>query len=140
MDYLGSPWVPPLKVLTPGRRIYVASEQSGRQGLWLTRRFGRSLHVGNGGLSIRRVAAHISAAEWLTNNISERYRENTLEDVLLCAFASRNGLRIAPAEIAEQVFSETRAATFESVPDIYGFHGLWRWNPALAESLVAIVE
>ena len=135
-DYLGSPWVPSIKVLTPGKRIYVASRQGGDQGMWVTKRFGRSLRVGNGGLSIRRIEAHIRATEWLTGNISERYRATTLEDVLLCAFAPRSGLRVAPTDVAERVFMETGAASLEEVPDVYGFHALWRWNRSLAESLV----
>lgn len=135
IDYLGSPWVPPLKVLTPGKRIYVASEQGTPQGMWLTKRFGRSLRVGNGGLSIRRVEAHVRAAEWLTSCIPERYRDKTLEDVLLCAFAPRTGLRVARPEFAERIFMETGATSLEANPDVYGFHALWRWNPALAASL-----
>ena len=105
--------------------------------MWVTKRLGRSLSVGNGGLSIRRVEAHISAAEWLTRNIRVRYRETTLEDVLLCAFAPRTGLRIAPPDVAGRVFLETGAATLTHIPDVYGFHALWRWNPTLAESLIA---
>ena len=137
MDYLGAPWVPPIKVLTVGSRIYVASTQGGEQGMWLTKHFGRSLSVGNGGLSIRRVDAHIAAVEWLTRRTPERYRETTLEDVLLCAFAPRTGLRIAPSDVAGRVFLETGAATLTDIPDVYGFHALWRWNPALAKSLIS---
>ena len=135
IDYLGSPWVPPIKVLTVGTRIYVASACDGKHGMWVTQRLGRSLRVGNGGLSIRRVEAHITAAEWLTHKVPERYRDHTLEDVLLCAFASRTGMRIALADFAEQVFMETSAATLKSIPDIYGFHALQRWNPGLAKRL-----
>ena len=135
MDYLGSPWIPSIKVLTPGNRIYVASRQGGEQGMWVTKRFGRSLRVGNGGLSIRRIDAHIKATEWLTRNVQGRYRATTLEDVLLCAFAPRTGLRVAPFDVAERVFMETGSATLDDIPDIYGFHALWRWNPSLAESL-----
>lgn len=135
IDYLGAPWEPPIKVLTPGNRIYVASDQERSQGLWLTRVFGRNLPVGNGGLSIRRVEAHITATEWLSGHVPLRYREHTLEDVLLCAFAPRTGMRIAPASRASRVFLETGAAGLAKVPDVHGFHGLWRWNPALAVDL-----
>ena len=134
-DYLGAPWEPPIRVLTPGNRIYVASEQERSQGLWLTRRFGRALDVGNGGLSVRRVEAHIAAAQWLTRHVPLPYRQHTLEDVLLCAFAPRTRLRIAPAGTAGRVFLETGAAGLSGIPDVYGFHGLWRWNPALAATL-----
>ena len=137
LDYLGSAWVPPLKVLTPGNRIYVASEQGESQGMWLTRQFGRSLHVGNGGLSVRRVEAHLRATQWLTRHLSDRYRKTTLEDVLLCAFAHRYGLRIASPKIANGVFLETGAQGLRSVPNVFGFHGLHRWNPALVERLRA---
>lgn len=137
IDYLGAPWVPPIRVLTPGNRIYVASDQERSQGLWLTRRFGHAIAVGNGGLSIRRVEAHITAVEWLSGHVPLRYRENTLEDVLLCAFAPRTGLRIAPTSAAGKVFLETGAAELTEVPDVHGFHGLWRWNPALAAALTS---
>ena len=135
LDYLGAPWDPPLRVLTPGNRIYVASQHEQPQGLRLTKWLGRKLPVGNGGLSIRRVHAHITATEWITGTIPERYRQHTLEDVLLCAFGPRTGLRVAPKHIAEHVFVETGAVGLESVPDVYGFHGLWRWNPGLAQLL-----
>ena len=135
IDYLGAPWSPPIKVLTPGNRIYVASEQENSQGLWLTKRFGRELAVGNGGLSIRRVEAHIAAAEWLSQHVPLRYRERTLEDVLLCAFAPRTGLRIAPAATGGRTFLETGAAGLTEIPEVYGFHALWRWNPSLADAL-----
>ena len=135
VDYIGAPWKPPIKVLTPGNRIYVHSDHGEAEGLLATRLLGRELPVGNGGLSVRRVEAHISAAEWLTRNIPQRYREHTLEDVLLCAFADRTGLRVAPASTASQIFLETGATGLTHIPDVYGFHGLWRWNPSLARAL-----
>ena len=135
IDYLGAPWEPPITVLTPGNRIYVASQHDHDPGMWVTRKFGRRLYVGNGGLSLRRVESHIKATEWLVCHVPRRYRENTLEDVLLCAFAPRTGLRIAPASTASQVFLETGAADLQEIPDVYGFHGLRRWNPSLAHRL-----
>ena len=137
IDYLGAPWVPPIRVLVLGTRIYVASAHDDKRGLWLTRHLGRSLDVGNGGLSVRRVESHIRATEWLSSTVPVRYREGTLEDVLLCAFAPRTGMRVAPAEVAGRVFLETGAATLTEVPDVYGCHALWRWNPELAEFLLA---
>ena len=137
IDYIGAPWDPPIRILVLGTRIYVASNHGDSQGLWLTRHLGRPLGVGNGGLSIRRVEAHIRATEWLSTHVPARYRKTTLEDVLLCAFAPRMSLRIAPQEIAGRIFLETGAATLTKIPDVYGFHGLWRWNPELAESLLA---
>ena len=134
-DYIGAPWLPPIKVLSPGNRIYVASGDERREGSWFVKRLGRSLNVGNGGLSIRRVEAHLRAAEWLTVQIPERYRRNTLEDILFCALGPRSGLRIAPLEDAQNVFMETGASGLNEPPDVYGFHGLWRWNPTIARSI-----
>lgn len=135
-DYVGAPWVPPLKVLTPGRRIYVASNAGQSEGHVLTKILGRTLRVGNGGLSIRRVDSHIRVTDWIDRNVPLRYRRSTLEDVLLAAFGPRQGLRVASPEFAERVFMETGAQGLSQIPAIYGFHGLWRWNPELAALLL----
>lgn len=136
VDYIGSEWDPPLTVLTWGRRIYVAHDFDPPEGLGIVRFLGNPLRVGNGGLSTRRVEAHIAATRWISHNIPEKYRASTLEDVLLCSFGARHGLRIADATTASKTYLESTARGLTTIPDVFGFHGLQRWNPLLLQLLV----
>ena len=140
IDYVGSPWDPPLKSLVLGSRVYIASAFERPEGFLLARWFGRSMPVGNGGLSTRRVRALIDLTRWVSTHISARVREHTLEDALLCAIGSRRGLRIMSAARAGTIYCETGVRDRSTLPDAYGFHGLRRWNAPLAEAVVASVR
>lgn len=135
IDYIGAPWDPPIKVLTIGRRLYVASDFDRREGLAITRLLGRRLDVGNGGLSTRRVGPMIDLTRHLTSRYSEVVRRHTLEDVLICAVGRKAHLVLASRERAEQVYQETQVAGRTMLPDVFGFHGIWRWNPHLAKQI-----
>lgn len=137
LDYLGAPWDPPVKVLAAGGRVYVASDFDKREGLAVTRLFGRTLDVGNGGLTTRRTVAMIDLTRHLSAHYSEVVRQHTLEDVLICAVGRKRGLRIASRERAEQVYQETQVQGATVLPDIFGFHALSRWNPALILQLTS---
>lgn len=133
VDYVGAPWEPAVKVLRVGRRIYVATDFDRPEGLRLTRWLGRSLPVGNGGLTTRRTSTLIDVTKYLTSHFSEAIRSHTLEDVLISAVGPDRGMRIASRARAEQVFQETQVVGAIAVPDVFGFHAIRRWNPRLAE-------
>ena len=137
IDYLGAPWDPPIKVLRLGTRIYVSTAFDETRAPWPVRLLGRKVPVGNGGLSLRRVAALTSITTLLVSRFSTHTRSHVLEDAFLCSQGSRVGLRVADAPLAASVFQETTIINQESLPRVSGFHGLWRWNPKLAAQLVA---
>ena len=136
IDYIGAPWSPPLKCISVGKRLYVSSSFGEANESRLVNWFGRPLHVGNGGLSLRRIDSLIMTTEAIQANVNQRARENVLEDALICSIGPKHGLRIASRRYAETIFIETKASGMSDNPDAFGFHGLERWNPALIELLL----
>jgi hypothetical protein len=137
VDYVGSPWLPPLRALVLGRRVFVHSSLDESRGLTPARWWGRRLDVGNGGLSTRRVATLIDVTRWARAYYSEATRSHTLEDAFLCAVGPRRGLRVMPGPRAERIYCESGAQGRTTLPDVSGFHALRRWNSALADGLVS---
>jgi len=124
-DYLGAPWVPPM--LTgwddANRRLH-GSGSSGR----------RLLHVGNGGLSLRRTDVFRRRLRL------PRFQQVPPEDRAISYFAPRLGIRVADAGSASRYFMETGARGWrpgDPIPDVYGFHGLDRMNPELERAVLA---
>ncbi len=119
-DYLGAPWTPPWALRwDPFKRQLRGSVPSFLR---------RELHVGNGGLSLRRPSVFASRLRF------PRFRKTPNEDVAISYFHKRLGIRIAPRETAQRFFMETEASAWTPdlpVPDVYGFHGLNLINPAL---------
>ena len=138
-DYVGSPWIPPIRALVVGRRIYVYSESESSARFSPARRWGRRLEVGNGGLSTRRVEAMLKLTRWASQRFPMSTRAHVFEDAFLCAVGTKRGLRIMPTERAENIYCETGAQGLTHVPDVYGFHGLRRWNAVLADLILASV-
>ena len=135
LDYLGAPWNPPLRSLKIGKRLYVTSSFGHDNESRLIQRLGRDIHVGNGGLSIRRIDPHKQVANRLTRKISSSSLEAINEDAVLCSVGPSLGLRIAGQALAEQIFLESESRHLTDIPPVYGFHGLERWNPGLARLL-----
>jgi hypothetical protein len=127
-DYLGSPWVDPIRVIW-------------FRGTWLHeraiyRKLGRRLYVGNGGLSLRRPSAFIDFTRRLGQRRDFSSLRNYNEDMVISYFGPRYGLKIADLEVAESAFMEMGAIGMTKAPDVYGFHGLQRLNPSLFWKLV----
>jgi hypothetical protein len=137
-DYIGSTWIPPIKTLVVGSRVYVASyEMDEAQGWWPVRFFGKTRAVGNGGLSTRRVSAFIRCAERLEDPRFDSARWHINEDALFVALSGRFGLRVASADLANRTYLEHRVVGLSELPEAVGFHALERWNPKLCADLVA---
>ena len=135
-DYLGSCWRPPVRVLAIGTRLVVDSPTGHPRGPWSVRLFGRRLHVGNGGLSIRRIEQFRGVAARITRELPRRIIEHCYEDVIFATYGPARGLRIATQAQAQAVFAETEVIGCSALPNVYGLHALPRWNPELAEALL----
>lgn len=125
-DYLGSPWIPPWHVSwnpIVGRLKLVQP---------ILRPLARTLRVGNGGLSIRRVNVFRRLSKL------PRFSRMANEDIVISYFHRRLGIVLAPPELAAQFFMESGAGTWteaQPIPSVYGFHALEKFNPALEEAI-----
>ena len=128
-DYLGAPWVPPFFLKWDrheGRLI--------RARPWLR---SRRLVVGNGGLSLRRTSV-FSDLPKLPN-----FKKFPNEDILISYFHRELGIRLASEHISSKYFMETEAARWrvgDVVPDVFGFHGLQRFNPSLEDHVLSTTK
>lgn len=126
LDYLGAPWNPPFSLRwNPFRGELLPGGGLG---------FRRELSVGNGGLSLRRIAAFRRAA-WLVPRVSNRINE----DLIFSYFAPFVGIRVAGRDHARKVFMETEARDWtqgQPVPEVFGFHALGKHNAELEEALL----
>lgn len=136
VDYVGAPWDPPIRAITIGHRFSLASHDGFWQGPRLTRHLGRSIPVGNGGLSIRRVEELTRITEYLQEQPFRKLTSKFQEDALLCCLGPRWGLRIAPLPLARATFMEKEATRHTDIPPVCGFHALWKWNRRLAEKVI----
>lgn len=130
-DFLGAPWVPPINA----RWIPVLGKMAfSKRSL---RPFTRTLYVGNGGLSIRRVEAF--------RRLTRLPHSSTLpnEDVLISYFHRRLGIQVAPPKLAGQFFMELGSRTWTNkspVPLVYGFHALSLYNPSLEDKILSAAD
>jgi hypothetical protein len=139
-DYLGAPWDPPMRVVTRGSRILVRSPSGDDRGPAWAGIMGRKLHVGNGGLSLRRQAAFEEAATKLERDLSDATREHIHEDVVWAAFGPRYGVTSAPEDTAACAFWETtepQTLGIDGVPRVPGYHGVDRWSDQVQRQVLA---
>ena len=126
VDYVGAPWVKPFRLrwnpftgrLSPGGRIGLT----------------RSVSVGNGGLSIRRISAFRKAARLLP-----KIRTRINEDIIFAFFAPVTKMRIAELQLARSFFMEGEANRWhpgKTLPNALGYHGLEKHNPELEAVLL----
>ena len=113
-DYIGAPWEPPFRLgWDPIRRRPSLSKFALNQ---------REIHVGNGGLSIRRNQKMIHFLRRIP-----RQRSFRNEDAVIGFFASDFELNVAPKSVAKIFFWAPRDSN-TPVPSnasrLYGFHGL----------------
>ena len=140
IDYLGAPWCPPVRYLKMGKRLYVTSDFGHPGESAIVRTLGKRIYVGNGGLSIRRITAHINVCEQLPASIRAKYLNAINEDALLCSIGPSLGLCIADKQFAESVFLESQVKEYNTLPDVTGFHALERWNAELVSQVVGQVN
>ena len=130
-DYLGAPWRPPIRVIW-WRKTWLHER-------WAYRAMGKRLRVGNGGLSMRRPSAFVGFTQRLRRRRDYPFLRDYNEDMVVSYFGGRYGLRIAPSDVAARVFMEGEVQGLESLPDVYGLHGVERLNPGLYTQLLASI-
>lgn len=126
-DYLGAPWVPPKLVGWDDANRRLKGRGSTDK---------RLLHVGNGGLSLRRTAVFSQRLDL------PPFRDDPQEDKAISYFADAIGVRVAGVALAAGLFMETGALGWrpgDPIPDAHGFHGLERQNPELERALLGPV-
>ena len=124
-DYVGAPWVPPWQVRwSPMRRRMLVGRSSGRS---------KELHVGNGGLSLRRTSRFAQLRKL------PPFRKFPNEDIAISYFNRWLGIEVAPVTVARNFFMETGARSWvpgDAIPAVIGFHGLNRHNPLLEAQIL----
>ena len=109
-DYIGAPWEPPFKLgWDPIRQRPSMSKFALNK---------REIHVGNGGLSIRRNQKMISFLRQIP-----RVRSFRNEDVVIGFFGPDFGLNVAPNSIAKCFFWAPRDPNTALPPNLNSFHG-----------------
>lgn len=125
-DFCGASWDPSLRVVRGfNNRLFSTHSTFG---------VGSKLHVGNGGISIRRTSV------FAKTHFLPKHNPRVNEDVHISYFGRRcERVRIAPREIADTIFAESsaRKMTLEEAKNIYGFHALSIYNPNLEFELLA---
>ena len=131
-SYIGAPWIPGYKIQTVGKRLF----------------FNKSIpfvkiieiEIGNGGLSLRKISDMLMIVDWWQGNVNKinLYRGGRLvmnEDLAISYAANKLSLPIPSLEDSKNFFLEKFPST-ESSLDVFGFHGLNKYNPELELELI----
>ncbi len=128
-DYVGAPWHPPYVYgWSPRKRML------SRKGLTIRKRL---LHVGNGGLSLRRTSTFATLPRL------PRLGPLPPEDVFIAYHSRRLGVRLASSETADEFFMESGARDLPTdgpMPDVYGFHDLHSYNPLMEMRVLELFD
>jgi hypothetical protein len=127
-DYVGSIWPEGYKGIPFGRNILL---HSGRY----FKRWTKIIHVGNGGLSFRKVSSHLELLKILDTKKYHFPQVKLNEDVYFAFFLNKYKFKTPTKEIADSFFREETAIELRHIPDVIGFHGLNRFNPALERKI-----
>ena len=127
-DYIGSVWPEGYRGIVLGKNIFL---HSGR----FFRRYTRSIYVGNGGLSLRKISSHIQLLERLKSKKMIFPQSNLHEDVFFGFFFDKFGYKIPTKHSADLVFQELSAVGQKQIPNVVGFHGLDKINPDLEKAI-----
>jgi hypothetical protein len=118
-DYIGSPWVKGLilpNYIFKNKIITMVLKKLG---------FTRKCHVGNGGLSLRKVTTFIKVCkeypiiDWLN------------EDMKFALLGEKGSLIIGDFDYCNECFFENKDSKTETLPDVFGFHALEKYHPNL---------
>lgn len=129
-DYIGATWNPPYEISKVFGKLLI--NRPGFSHIFPSRK----IHVGNGGLSFRR----IEVIKKIINDLAKTKHWSSMtsitnrkmnEDLALSFFALEYGARIPSPEVANSIFIETKEIEWSKVSSIFGFHALQRCNPAL---------
>ena len=124
-DFIGAPWPSSLYYLSIGPRLIVSDgsdPSKNRVRGALIRFFGQSTTVGNGGLSVRKTSSFASVTHLLIHQSAHLHEKGINEDVVFSTRGRQLGLRIAPPELAEELFRERITLAAAEQLGIYGVH------------------
>lgn len=124
-DYAGAPWDPDIRYLSIGRWLWVGPDSSQRDQTMKRLVFsliGKRASVGNGGLSIRRVAAFQAVTQRLSNRHTYLSAKGFNEDVVFATVGPRLGLKVAPKSLASALFGENISISEADSRGLLGIH------------------
>jgi Protein of unknown function (DUF5672) len=137
-DYVGAPWIPPI----------VTSEIIGRTFLRKSLlSFGkiRELHVGNGGLSWRKIETMLNVVEFFNSErgkrLFERFGQLVLNEDAIIAYAGALGIvKIPQPLVAKKFFLENLKNLEEESELPFGFHALEKSDRDFERVLLQQIE
>jgi hypothetical protein len=121
LDYIGAPWKKLYKLDIFG--IYGLNFIS----KFVCNYFKKTLIVGNGGLSIRRVSKFLE----VTQNIKFLNLVKVGEDIFFSYFSKKYNIKQLSLVLAKKIFCESYSKNLNQIPSVYGFHALNKFNPRL---------
>jgi len=98
----------------------------------------RSIEIGGGGISFRNVRDSqevINKAKSL-RNFSRLFSGEINEDIVFGYLFKKYGYGLPDAKLTDSVFLEYFSREMKEIPAVYGFHGLYRFNPILEEKIL----
>ena len=130
-DYIGAPWTSPFvlsKFHFGGGYSFFAGRVLAKIGI------GTPVHVGNGGLSVRRTAAFFNALQSV--EMLNLRRNNLPEDIFFAGLGSiYKLLRVANLNMAHKFFCEGNCSNSDPLHSI-GFHALSKHNTLLRRAVL----
>jgi hypothetical protein len=130
-DYIGAPWRKTLRICKFRGDLHANNKRL----FWLPF---LKVNVGNGGLSIRKVAAFIELLQKsklgkFDNRVWDGFHN---EDFVLSYFLKKYNYRIPSKHTARLIFLEEDFETCVEIPEVLGLHAPYKYNPVLAEELI----
>jgi len=124
--FVGAPWKKRKRCTVLNGRLYVDYRKLFIKG-WV------GVSVGNGGLSLRKPRAAIEIIDRAHTDrlIPLGLSGEVNEDIVFSFLFKKFNYSIPTFDEATKFFLEEHAAELDSAPNIYGFHALNRYNPAL---------
>ncbi len=128
--YIGSAWNPAKKCRLLNGKLYVDYR---KQFMIPFRR----IEIGNGGLSLRNIGVMALIVRYIKGqrNLTQLLTGQFNEDIVFSYFLNKFKISVPSKEESDRYFLEAGSARLQEIPDVYGFHGLERFNPSL-EKLV----
>jgi len=130
-SFIGAPWKRPHKFRIVSGEAFVDYRRHSFHPY-------RSLSVGNGGLSLRNVSSHLQVLRSFESNklplaiINGKINEDLVFSYLFKIF----NFPLPSATFAGSIFLEETVTNLTSIPDVFGFHALSKFNPNLENMIL----
>jgi len=129
--YIGSAWNPAKKCRLLNGKLYVDYR---KQFVIPYRR----IVIGNGGISLRNTGVMDQILRYIKGepNLAQLLTGEFNEDIVFSYFLNKLKINVPSREESERYFLEAGSAKLQEIPDVYGFHGLERFNPYLEKLIL----